>query len=162
MAATQIALENWCTCISLEEIDKYLTAMKLKTSGVRFQKLVRASRWLLGDYSADDFIATTTDVDEHTAWVERANLRHTFDRVCNGEIETPWARGSEENEPHPLEYVREDYAVKIKVEQTRLEIATRTAEKSSLEHNDTDDHEQEATVGETVANENVDSSPKTA
>ena len=92
-----------------------------------------------------------------------SDLRHTFvDRVCNGEIETPWARGSEEGEPHPLEYVREDDAVKIKLEQTRLEIATRTAEKSSLEHNETDDHEQEATVGETVANENADSSPKTA
>ena len=161
MAATQITLENWCTCLSLEEIDKYLTAMKLKTSGARFQKLDRASRWILGDYSADDFIATTADVDEYTAWVERANLRHTFvDRVCKGEIETPWARGSEENEPHSLEYVREDDAVKIKLEQTRLEIATRTAEKSSLEHNETDDHGQEATVGKTVANENADRPPK--
>ena len=90
MATTEQAIENWCTCLSLDEIDEYLTAMKLKTCGARFEKLNRASKWLLGDYSADDFIATTTDVDEHSAWVERANLRHTFvDRVCNGEIETP-------------------------------------------------------------------------
>ena len=162
MAAVQITLENWCTCRSLEEIDKYHAAMKLRTSGARFQKLHRASRWLLGDYSADDLIATTADVDEHTAWVERANLRHTFvDRVCNGDIETPWARGSDENEPHPLEYVREDDAVKIKLEQTRLEIATRAAEQSSLEQNETDDHEQEATGGVTLANVNADSSLET-
>ena len=162
MGAAQIALENWCTYLSLKEIDKYLTAMKLKTSGARFKKLDRASKLLLGDYTADDLIATTADVDEYTAWVERANLRHTFvDRVYNGEIETSWARGAEENEPHSLEYVGEDKVVKIKLEQTRLEIATRAAEKSSLEQNETDDHEQEATVGDTLANENADSSHKT-
>ena len=74
MAAAQMALENWCMCLSFEEIDKYLTVMKLQTSVTRFQKLDRASRWLLGDYSADDFIATNADVDEHTAWVEREQI----------------------------------------------------------------------------------------
>ena len=82
-----MALKNCCMCLSLEEIDKYLKRMKLKTPGSRFQKLDRASRWLLGDYSAEDFIATDAEVDEHTAWVDRANLRQTFiDRICNGEI----------------------------------------------------------------------------
>ena len=163
MATAVQAIENWCTCLSLEEIDKYLTAMKMKTSGARFEKLNRASKWLLGDYSADDFIETDTDVDEHSEWVERANLRQTFvDRICNGEIETPWVQGSEENEPHPLESVREDDAVKIKLEQTRLEIASRVAEKSSLEQDDANDNDENAAGGETLANIHANSSPQTA
>ena len=163
MAATQMALENWCMCLSLEEINKYLDAMKLKTSGARFKKLSRASRWLLGDYSVDDFIATNADADEHTAWVDRANLRHTFiDRVCSGEIETPWVQGSEEKEPPQLEYLRDDDAVEVKLEQTRLNIETRTVEKSSLEDNETDDNEQETTTGETQANKNADTTPEPA
>ena len=157
-----MARENWCMCFSLEEIDKYLKEMKLKTSGARFQKLDRASRWLLGDYSAEDFIATDAEVDEHTAWVDRANLHQTFiDRVCNGQIETPWVQCSDEKEPHPLEYVRDDDVVKCKLEQTRLDMETRVVEKSSLEHFNSEDDEKETSTGETKTNKNADSSPQT-
>ena len=163
MAATQMTLDNWCMCISLEEIHKYLNAMKLKTSGARFEKLSRTSRWLLGDYSADNFIAINADADEHTEYVDRANLRHTFiDRVCSGEIETPCVQGSKEKEPHPLEYVRDDDAVKCKLEHTRLDIEMCMAEKSLLEYNETDDNVKETTTEETQANKNADTTPEPA
>ena len=89
MAAAQIALENGYMCLSPEEIDKYLRAMKLKTSGARFQKLDRASRWLLGDYLAEDFIATDAEVDEDITWVDKAIYATHSSTECNGEIETP-------------------------------------------------------------------------
>ena len=147
-----MALENWCTFLSLEEIDKYLKVMKLKTSDARLQKLDRPSRWLLGDYSAEDFIASDAEVDEHTTWVDRANLRHMFiNRVCNGEIKVPWVQGSDENEPHPLEYVRDDDAVKCKLEHTHFEIETHAAEKSSLEQNDTNKNKEARATGDISA-----------
>ena len=71
-------------------------------------------------------------------------------------------QGSDENEPHPLEYVREDDAIKVKLKPTRLDIASRVAEKSSLEQDDINDNEKETTVGETPANINANSPPKTA
>ena len=70
-------------------------------------------------------------------------------------------QSSEENESHPLKYVRDNDEVKCKLEQTRLDIETRAAEKSSLEQNETDDNEQETTSGETPANNNADTSPET-
>ena len=73
------------------------------------------------------------------------NLRQTFiDRVCNEEIETPWVQGSDEEEPHPPEYIRDDEAVKCKLEQTRLDIETRVAEKSSLPQTETEGNKEEA------------------
>ena len=71
-------------------------------------------------------------------------------------------QGSEENESHPLKYVRDNDKVKYKLEQTRHDIETRATEKSSLEQNETDDNEQETTSGEMPANNNADTTPETA
>ena len=47
-------IENWCFAVRAGELEQYLTALRLKTSGSRFAKLTRLTARLLGMYTPED------------------------------------------------------------------------------------------------------------
>ena len=119
------ALDDWCRCITEDVTLRYSSALKLKTDGDPFRRLGRLYRWLSGDYDADNF-EQSTDVDEHNAWVERANARQAFlDRVAAADVDMSWAN-STGNEPHPLEGLIIDETVLDNCEQSRQWVSDNT------------------------------------
>ena len=125
------SLDDWCRCITEDESRRYSSALKLKANGDPFSRLGRLYRWLSGDYTADDF-EQSVELDEHNAWVERANARQAFlDRVAAADPDISWAN-STGNEPHPLEGLITDETVRENFERSRQWVndTTRRADES--------------------------------
>ena len=100
------AIDNWWRCRAVDETLRYTQALGLKRNCGTFQKLECLSKWLAGDYNNFEEMAA---VDEHTAWVQRANARRTFlDRTSGSDHDISWAN-STTDEPHPLEVLKAGY-----------------------------------------------------
>lgn len=109
---TENAVYQWIQCLKKEELDQACDELELATQGSDFKKASRLHEWLLGNYTATDFVQSTESDDEELK-TRREQLRKSFiDRTLYERSGSTIYDPDVDNDlPHPLSLVQSDETV---------------------------------------------------